>query len=225
MASTTQQEISSSGFDAAGIRQVDEDRWLASRFAPQSQRACIEVMLALFHEFHIARNASLEPMVAAIRLAWWRERLEAFGTGGSEDRRGHPVLEAARHAFAGQVLPRGEVLTALECHQSMLETPERQSYLTLDLSEAEARALWSLTSGELPASVAALSRQWPLRQSGKLERDTIATLRAEVPRLNSEQWATIGYLSLLPVYARQSGLPSLLRRQWCLTMGAARGRL
>ena len=57
------------------VRRVDEDRWLASRFAPADVRARLIALYAVNYE--IARTAEVvrEPGVGDIRLAWWRDAL------------------------------------------------------------------------------------------------------------------------------------------------------
>jgi phytoene synthase len=55
------------------VRQHDPDRFLASLFAPASQREAVWVLCAFNHEVARAREAASEPMLALIRLQWWRE--------------------------------------------------------------------------------------------------------------------------------------------------------
>lgn len=78
------------------VRRVDEDRWLASRFASAPVR---ERLIALYAvNFEIARTAEAvrEPALGAIRLQWWRESLAEIAAGGSA--RTHPALAAYARA-------------------------------------------------------------------------------------------------------------------------------
>ena len=91
----------------AEVRRVDEDRWLASRFAPRDVRARLIALYALYHE--IARTAEVvsDAGVGAIRLAWWRESVEEIVAG--QPPRRHAVLAAFSEAF-GAAPPAGHTL-------------------------------------------------------------------------------------------------------------------
>ena len=74
------------------VRRADEDRWLASRFAPADARRRLVAIYALNYE--IARTADVVTQAALgdIRLAWWREGIaEVFD---AKPVRAHPALEA-----------------------------------------------------------------------------------------------------------------------------------
>ncbi len=80
------------------VRRVDEDRWLASRFATGAQRARLIPLYATYHE--IARSTEVsEPGLGAIRLAWWREAIAEIVLGGST--RPHPALQTLRTNVTG----------------------------------------------------------------------------------------------------------------------------
>lgn len=76
------------------VRRVDEDRWLASRFAPAEVRARLIAIYAVNYE--IARTAETvrEAALGDIRLEWWRSGLEEIAQGGTP--RAHPALNALR---------------------------------------------------------------------------------------------------------------------------------
>lgn len=80
----------------ADVRRFDEDRWLASRFAPADVRTRLIAVYALNNE--IARTADVvsQPAIGDIRLAWWREALNEIAAG--KPPRSHPVLEAFEDA-------------------------------------------------------------------------------------------------------------------------------
>ncbi|MGD9981069.1 MAG: phytoene/squalene synthase family protein [Hyphomonadaceae bacterium] len=73
------------------VRRVDEDRWLASRFAPAFVRERLTAIYAVNYE--IARTAETvhEAALGDIRLEWWRSALEEIAQG--EKPRAHPALE------------------------------------------------------------------------------------------------------------------------------------
>jgi 15-cis-phytoene synthase len=65
------------------VRRVDEDRWLALRFAPEEVRARLIALYAVNYE--IARTAEIvsEPALGDIRLEWWRSALEQMAEGSA----------------------------------------------------------------------------------------------------------------------------------------------
>src|ERR1043165_8072550 len=88
----------------AEVRRVDEDRWLASRFAPGNTRARLIAVYALNNE--IARTADVvtQVQIGDIRLQWWREALAEMFAG--KPVRAHPVLRAIAQAHAQTPLPQ-----------------------------------------------------------------------------------------------------------------------
>jgi len=90
------------------LRSADPDRWLIALWCPVAARASLVALFALDVELARVVETTTEPMIGRIRLAWWREQLEALGTGSPP---AHPVLRALSvHPAA---LP-GHALAALE---------------------------------------------------------------------------------------------------------------
>lgn len=58
------------------VRQHDPDRFFTALFAPAERREALFTLYAFNHELARAREAAREPMVALIRLQWWREVVE-----------------------------------------------------------------------------------------------------------------------------------------------------
>ncbi len=89
------------------VRAADRDRFLGSLFAPEPQRRDLLALLAFDHELGRTRTVTREPMIARIRLEWWREAVaEAAGTASP---RAQPIVESLsetirRHALAPQSL-------------------------------------------------------------------------------------------------------------------------
>ncbi|MCX7358757.1 MAG: squalene/phytoene synthase family protein [Alphaproteobacteria bacterium] len=82
------------------VRRVDEDRWLAVRFAPPRVRERLIAICAVSYE--IARTAETvrEAALGAIRLEWWREGLEEIVEGKAL--RIQPALEALKRVAKDQ---------------------------------------------------------------------------------------------------------------------------
>lgn len=58
------------------VRRSDPDRFFALLFAPAPARAALLALAAFNHELARAREATHQPMLALIRLQWWREVVE-----------------------------------------------------------------------------------------------------------------------------------------------------
>lgn len=99
----------------AEVRRVDEDRWLASRFAPSETRAKLCAIIALNHAIASIGDVRREPTLGVMRLAWWRERLEDIACGAPV--RAQPALSA----FAEAGLSVGAALAMLEARAADLE--------------------------------------------------------------------------------------------------------
>jgi 15-cis-phytoene synthase len=74
------------------IRRVDEDRWLASRFAPEDRRARLIAVYAVNYEIARTSDTVTQGAIGDIRLAWWREALAEIHAG--RPARVHPALQA-----------------------------------------------------------------------------------------------------------------------------------
>jgi phytoene synthase len=75
------------------VRKADPDRWQAARFvADRQRRDALVALYALNDELARVAEQVSTPMIGDIRLAWWREGLEAVVAGGPV--RVHPVLQA-----------------------------------------------------------------------------------------------------------------------------------
>ena len=58
------------------VRRHDPDRFFCALFAPPERREALFTLYAFNHEIARAREVTSEPMLALIRLQWWREVVE-----------------------------------------------------------------------------------------------------------------------------------------------------
>src|SRR5215831_21043396 len=58
------------------VRRHDPDRFFTALFAPPDRRETLLLLYAVNHELARAREATREPMIALMRLQWWREIAE-----------------------------------------------------------------------------------------------------------------------------------------------------
>ncbi|HEX4080936.1 MAG TPA: phytoene/squalene synthase family protein [Rhizomicrobium sp.] len=89
----------------ATVRRFDPDRYFATLFAPARKRPPLFALYAFNHEIARAAEATREPMMAEIRLQWWREAIEEARLGRPH---AQPVVIALADLFARTSLPRGE---------------------------------------------------------------------------------------------------------------------
>jgi phytoene synthase len=106
---------------AALVRRHDPDRFLTALFAPEDRRPALFALYAFNHELARAREVASEPMLALIRLQWWREVVQ-----GAERR--HEVATPLSQAIAAGALDRGDLLALVAAR----ETEAEPSIPTLD---------------------------------------------------------------------------------------------
>jgi phytoene synthase len=118
------------------LKTRDRERWLSILWAPADARAALVALHAHDLEQQRVVAEAREPMLAEIRLAWWREQLEHLSAGKLAPPQ--PILRALRH----DARARGADLT--------------------DLARIEEGFLPLLTEGRLEALSMAAARGGPL---------------------------------------------------------------
>src|SRR5437660_10064112 len=74
------------------VRTADRDRFLGALFAPEPARRGLLALLAFDHELARTRTVTREPMLARIRLEWWREAVAE--AAGAAKPRAQPIVES-----------------------------------------------------------------------------------------------------------------------------------
>ena len=92
------------------VRRADPDRFFTVLFAPPDRREALFTLYAFNHEAARAREATTEPMMALIRLQWWREVVEGA-------RKPHEVATPLSGLLAAGALEPGELLAVLEARE------------------------------------------------------------------------------------------------------------
>lgn len=101
---------------AAIVQRHDPERFVSALFAPASVRETLFTLYAFNHELARAREVASQPLLALIRLQWWREVVDGA------DRR-HDIATPLRAALdAGALAP--ECLCAM-IEARMLEADDR----------------------------------------------------------------------------------------------------
>jgi len=79
------------GHCATLIREQDNDRYIATLYAPEALRPPLFALYAFSHEISRVRAMVSEPLPGEVRLQWWRDLLEGQPPGEAQ---AHPVAAA-----------------------------------------------------------------------------------------------------------------------------------
>ncbi|RAI56028.1 phytoene/squalene synthase family protein [Roseicella frigidaeris] len=110
-------------------RQHDPDRFLCALFAPAAEREALYALIAFNHELARAREAARTPLIALMRLQWWREVVEQ-AVAGQPPRR-HEVAEPLHAAIRGGRLDPETLLAMADARESEAEEeglPTREAF-------------------------------------------------------------------------------------------------
>jgi len=216
------------GLDAE-VRRVDEDRWLASRFAPADVRARLVAIYALNHE--IARTADVvtQAAIGDIRLQWWRDALAEVFDGRRV--RAHPVLAAIAQAHRETPLPRDTLEALVDARGRDLDSAafatfaEIDGYLDGTAGNLLRTALAACGADSDAPIVDAAARAWGYagllraaahwRAKGRsilpqensdphamVKRARAAFAAAGLEVISAEAFPAVGYVTLTPLYLR-----------------------
>ena len=102
-------------------RAADRDRFLASLFAPECRRRGLLALLAFDHELARSGVVARDPLLARIRLEWWREAVvEAAGEGKP---RAQPVVETLSETVRRRGLPAQRLFDLIDAREEEIEGP------------------------------------------------------------------------------------------------------
>lgn len=132
---------------------------LAIAYAPSDVRSAFALLLQIDNRFaEILRNAR-EPMIAQIKMAWWRE---AFASAAEARPKGEPLLQALNEA--GDRIPL-RALEALASAWEQLLGSEKFSQEAIDVhAELRAEAIFVTYAGWMGSvqDVRPIGRSWAL---------------------------------------------------------------
>ncbi|UYN96883.1 MAG: squalene/phytoene synthase family protein [Enhydrobacter sp.] len=103
------------------VRAEDRDRFLAALFAPEPMRRDLLAILAFDHELARTRLVAREPMLARIRLEWWREAAnEAAGIGRP---RAQPTVESLSETVRRHGLSADKLVALIDAREEEIDGP------------------------------------------------------------------------------------------------------
>jgi len=103
------------------VRSADRDRFVAALFAPEPARTDLLALLAFDHELARTRLVTREPMLARIRLEWWREAVvEAASTAKP---RAQPIVESLSEMVRRRALAPERLTALIDAREEEVEGP------------------------------------------------------------------------------------------------------
>src|SRR5260221_7622052 len=103
------------------VRSADRDRFLGALFAPEPQRRDLLALLAFDHELARTRTVTREPLMARIRLEWWREAAtEAAGVGTP---RAQPIVESLSETVRRHKLATTRLVALIDAREEEVDGP------------------------------------------------------------------------------------------------------
>ncbi|MCB4822952.1 squalene/phytoene synthase family protein [Roseicella aerolata] len=110
-------------------RRHDPDRFLCALFAPAAQREALFALIAYNHELARAREAAKTPLIALMRLQWWREVVEHAAEGRPPRR--HEVAAPLHAAVAAGAIDPADLLAMADAREIEAEEegiPTREAF-------------------------------------------------------------------------------------------------
>ncbi|MDX5392794.1 MAG: squalene/phytoene synthase family protein [Caulobacteraceae bacterium] len=213
----------------AMVARVDPDRWLSSRLIADPQtRADVIAIYAYDHELARAPKVASNPLLAEIRLTWWREVLDEVFEGRPVRR--HPTAQALEGAVRRHGLARPPLEDMIdaryrELDEAPLSPAEAEDWARQSAGRA-ARVAAVILGGPADADrVEAASALWRLSQRPEsLAPGTIQKLRAEARGVGVAAFPAAAH-GVLARLKRGSRPPSELSRRTAVTLAALFGRI
>jgi phytoene/squalene synthetase len=103
------------------VRTADRDRFLTSLFAPEPRRCGLLALLAFDHELARTRSVTREPMLARIRLEWWREAVVEAASEGKP--RAQPIVEVLSEIVRRHGLSAQRLFDLIDAREEEIEGP------------------------------------------------------------------------------------------------------
>jgi phytoene synthase len=96
------------------VKRADPDRFFCSLFASADKREALWLLYAFNHELARAREVTSEPVLALMRLTWWREVVE-----GADKK--HEIATPLAHALAAGVFARTDLAKLIDAREMEAE--------------------------------------------------------------------------------------------------------
>lgn len=197
----------------ASLSRTDPDRWLSSRFAAgREARRALVAIYAFDNELARAPRAASNPLVAEMRLAWWREVLEEIRAGGGVRR--HPVALALAAAVRDRGLDTDLLETLVDARLRELDPRPMDLGEALAWAEDTGGACARLASAALdpasdPEAAAAGGSAWSIGRliltaglSPEAAEEALETRLAAARRVSDAAFPAVAHAALARARAR-----------------------
>jgi phytoene synthase len=104
------------------VRRHDPDRFLGAVFAPAARRERLILLYAFNHELARAMEVASQPMIALIRLHWWREVVEGAA-------RAHEIAAPLRAALEAGWFDAGDLTALIDAREADVEPGDQAGFL------------------------------------------------------------------------------------------------
>ncbi len=103
------------------VRRLDPDLFHAALFAPEPARERLMVLYAYDIELSRAAARAAEPLIASMRLQWWRDLVAGITAG--EPPRKHEVAEPLHGLLSAHALPADDLALLIDARENELQGP------------------------------------------------------------------------------------------------------
>ena len=103
------------------VRRADRDRFLGTLFAPEPIRSDLLALLAFDRELARTRIVTREPLLARIRLQWWREAVHE--AAGAAKPHAHPVVESLSETVRRNKLTPEQLAALIDAREEEVDGP------------------------------------------------------------------------------------------------------
>ncbi|MEM9898011.1 MAG: squalene/phytoene synthase family protein [Pseudomonadota bacterium] len=218
---------------------LDEDFALVLPYLPSDdERRRAAAVFSLFQELRKVVLTAKEPMIASIRLKWWRDRVEEIHSGGTAPI-GHPTLQSLEKNSVITKAAMEIITNGIDAYATFLETSTETSR-TPGMSELrEANRILLLAKTDISAweNDALLTRlsiydaaRWTIDQTRAIpthQKEYLAGELSSAPKINLGNKSlsfTFSFVALARGYLVHGADPWPLRKRLTLFRAVALGR-
>jgi len=139
------------------VRQVDEPRWLSSRYARRADRHRLIALYALFYELARIRLVATDQTIGQIRYQWWRDTVMGCAAGRPRE---HDVARVLARLCAQDLLSPESLLGLIDESETAFLKGKRSARPDIMLTQMALTCLDPVT--DLSDRLAQIIRQWCL---------------------------------------------------------------
>ncbi len=103
------------------VRRLDPDLFHAALFAPEPARERLMVLYAFDIELSRAAARAAEPLIARMRLQWWRDLVAGIAAGEAAPK--HEMAEPLHRLLSAHALPAGDLGLLVDAREMELHGP------------------------------------------------------------------------------------------------------